>query len=693
MVDETRKSFGTGWENEPDIRDLKNDWILSKSNHDAQIVKIDEWLDALHVDSETATSQRAGRSNIQPKVIRKNNEWRYTSLSEPFLNTPDVFNVDPITEEDVLPAKQNGLLLNNQLNTKIDKISFFDRYVRKCVDEGTVIVRVGWTNTVSERTMTYPVYEIRPTEDKRQLRDLQKAMNTDPSLLPVEMVEAISAYQETQVPHYPVHVDEEKEVVQEFTNNHPTLEVCETENVYIDPSCNGDLDKAQFVIYSFETSRSDLEKSGLYKNVDQIPDSSDDPLSDGDHDSKWEENGFHFVDKPRQKLVAYEYWGFWDIDGSGITKPFVGTWVGEVLIRLEENPYPDGKVPFVAVPYLPVDMSVYGEPDGELIKDNQKVVGAVTRGMVDLMARSANGQTGVRKGSLDLINRRKFDSGLDYEFNDMGDAQNSIFMHTYPEVPMSVYNMINMQNQEAESLSGVKMFNQGVTGSGLGDTAAAAQGALDAAARRELGILRRLANGMRKVGHKIIAMNQVFLAEEEVVRVTNNAFTTIRRDDLEGKFDLRLSISTAEADEQKAQELAFMLQTTGQQFGIEMYKMILAEIADLRKMPQLAAQIRSYEPQPDPAQQIELQLQQIELQKAQAEVAKIQAETQKIMAEAGNKSADTDRKNLDYLEQENGVNHARDMEKDQAQARGNMELEAFKSALAQEQPTTQANPV
>ncbi len=691
MVTEINEDFGTGWENEPSIRDLKNDWILSKSSHDAQIASIDEWLEVLHIKSEEEKTA-LGRSSISPKLVRKNNEWRYTSLSEPFLNTPDIFNVDPITEEDVLPAKQNGLLLNNQINTKIDKVNFIDRYVRKCVDEGTVIVRVGWKNTVKERTMVYPVYEIRPTENKRQLADLERSMNTDPTLLPAEMIEAISAYQETNVPHYPVHIDEEEEVVQEFVDNHPTLEVCDTENVYIDPSCNDDLDKANFIIYSFETSRAELEESSLYKNVDMLPDSSNDPLSDGDHASKWEEDGFHFTDKPRQKLVAYEYWGFWDIDGSGLVKPIVATWVGDVLIRLEDNPYPDGKLPFVTVPYLPVDNSVYGEPDCELIRDNQKVVGAVTRGMIDLMARSANGQTGVRKGSLDLINRRKFDSGLDYEFNDMGDAQNSIFMHQYPEIPMSVYNMINMQNQEAESLSGVKVFAQGITGAGLGETAAAAGGALDAAARREIGILRRLANGMRKIGHKIVAMNQVFMADEEVVRVTNKAFTSIRRDDLEGKFDLRLSISTAESDEQKAQELAFMLQTTGQQFGIGMYKMILAEIADLRKMPQLANEIRTYEPEPDPAQQLEMQLQQIELQKAQAEVAKIQAETQKILAEAGNKAADTDRKNLDYIEQENGVNHARDLEKDQAQSQGNMRLEAFKSALAQEE-STQANPI
>ena len=47
--------------------------------------------------------------------------------------------------------------------------------------------------------------------------------------------------------------------------------------------------------------------------------------------------------------MAYEYWGYWDINNDGIVKPFVATWVGDVMIRLEENPYPDKQLPYVLV--------------------------------------------------------------------------------------------------------------------------------------------------------------------------------------------------------------------------------------------------------------------------------------------------------------------------------------------------------
>lgn len=697
---EQKESFGTGWNNEPELSELKGDYANSKENHDTQAIKITNWLDNLNVKSAVANkpdnsnpfinnpaSIPKGKSTVKPKLIRKQAEWRYTSLTEPFLSTPDIFNVDPVTFEDKDGAEQNQLLLNNQFNTRMDKTKFIDEYVRTCVNEGSVIVKVGWVNETLTKEVDYPIYEINELdENSNKLDNLRRAFTADPTTLPDEVLKAIEVTKGTGSPHWVTEVGIDTVTEDVTIKNHPTVEVCEFDNVHIDPSCKGDLDKAQFIIYSFETSRSDMEKDGRYKNLDKIKHNTNSVLADPDHTSDYAEGGFTFDDKPRQKLVAREYWGFWDIDGEGKTKPIVATWVGDTLVRLEENPYPDGKLPFVVVPYLPVKKSLFGEPDGELLEDNQNILGAVTRGMIDVMARSANGQIGIRKDALDVINKRKWEKGADYEFNPGVDPRQAIINHTYPEIPNSAYQMIMHQNNEAESLSGIKAFNDGISGAGLGDTAAAANGALGAAAQREMGILRRLSNGMRDIARKIIAMNQEFLDEEQIIRVTNKEFVTVKRDDLAGYYDLRLSISTAEADEQKARELAFMLQTTGQQFGLDMYKIILAEIADLRKMPELAQQIKEFSPPPDPfaqaMQQAELQTVQLENAKLQAEINKINAEAGKTQADALNKGADTDRKNLDYVQEESGVNQERALEKGKAQARGNMELEVLKDQLA-----------
>lgn len=92
--------------------------------------------------------------------------------------------------------------------------------------------------------------------------------------------------------------------------------------------------------------------------------------------------------------------------------------------------------------------------------------------------------------------------------------------------------MLNLQNQEAEALTGVKSFGGGISGEAYGDVAAGIRGVLDAASKREMAILRRLAKGMEEIGTKIAAMNAAFLSEEETVRITNDEFVTVKREDL-----------------------------------------------------------------------------------------------------------------------------------------------------------------
>lgn len=262
-----------------------------------------------------------------------------------------------------------------------------------------------------------------------------------------------------------------------------------------------------------------------------------------------------------------------------------------------------------------------------------------------------------------------------------------VFMHTYPEIPQSAGLMLQLQNQEAEALTGVKTYSQGIASNSLGDVAAGIRGALDAASKRELGLLRRLASGIVQIGRKIISMNSLFLSEEEVVRVTNDEFVAIRRDDLAGEFDLRLSISTAEEDNNKAEQLAFMLQTVGPNEDPEVRRMILSDICRLRKMPDLAKKIESYQPQPDPLVQkkreLELAILESQIAENQARAAKYQAEAaleQARISTEGVKASQMaslkDKTDLDYVEQQTGVKQARELEKqgEQARAQTNMKM-------------------
>lgn len=406
----------TSWKNAPTLLHLKQDLQDAKPTHDSQRTLISGWLDNLNVTGSAAVKSTPGNSRIVPKLIRKQAEWRYAALSEPFLSTGEVFEVKPKTWEDRKGAQQNALVLNQQFNSDIDKVKFIDEYVRAAVDEGTVIVRVGWEFEEEEYEWTGPdvqfvvAPEFAPMHE--QLAQLKAESPSQYNLeVPEELRQAHDLSIENGQPIKPIIIGQKTETRMRTIRNRPTAEVCNSNNVIFDPTCMGDMDKCGFAVYSFESSKSILSKDKRYKNLDKINVTGNSILSQPDHAPDGGETNFNFSDEPRKKFIVNEYWGKWDIEGDGKVVPIVVAWVGDTIIRMELNPYPDKGIPFVVEQYLPKRRATYGEPDGALLEDNQKIVGAVTRGMIDIMGKSANGQTGISKNMLDATNRRKYDRG------------------------------------------------------------------------------------------------------------------------------------------------------------------------------------------------------------------------------------------------------------------------------------------
>lgn len=689
----------TKWKKEPSLEDLKEDFEGAKNDRASFIGKLDRW-NTLYDPPKFGDDNTKG-SRVSPKLIRKQTEWRCPALSEPFLSTNNLFEVKPLTFEDVERAKQNSLILNRQFNSDLNKVFLVDSIVRRLSKDGTVVARTGWRFKEVKVKEMVTEFEYVPSDDEalveqyKQLEQLQVAEPDSYEQLP-ENIKAgyeMSMEQGQILEAYPVG-EKEEEVTRTIINK-PTVEVCNIRNVYIDPTCLGDMNKAQFVIYSYESSLSDLKKDGNYKNLDKLNDYEE---SDSlDHDGSSTTLNFKFKDKARKKIVVYEYWGYRDIDDSGETTSFVASWVGNTLIRMEENPFPDGKPPFVVFNYLPEEDSVYGIPDAELLGDNQNILGAVTRGVIDIMGKSANAQTGYSKNFLDSSNKIRFRNGEDYEFNQGFDPRVHMHMHKFPEIPNSAMQVIQMVNNDSESLSGVKAFGQdGLSAVNFGNTATGVRGVLDAVSKRELSILRRISEGFKEIGRKIISMNSEFLSEKETVRITNSEFITVRRDDLAGDFDLTLTISTAEADNASAEELSFMMQTMGDKMGPDIMKIIMAKIATLRKMPDLAKMLEEYSPEPDPIQQ---ELQQLEVEYKKAEIAKLNAEAMEIEAQsrvynekvnvenarARSLEGDAGNKAMDFAERESGVKQSNELAKQDAVNQGNIMSQQIKAEAQSQQ--------
>lgn len=693
------QKFNTGWKKNPELADLKSELNMARNFHDSNMSRIEEWRKELKAAPiEIDKNSKSTRSTIQPKVIRKMAEWRYASLSEPFLSNDELFAVSPRTWEDRDKANINSILLNYQFKTHLNLVNFIGEYIRTIVNDGIAVIRPFWVTKYETQDVEVHTYGVRETNEEKFMAAFEAALDyydTSPSQYLTEVPDTLKKSVEEFVTTgslFEFFIEETEFVQSEvLVENHPSAEVFPIDNVYFDPSAGSDYKNSKFVVFRYESDIASLQKEGIYQNLDSINvDSSSWTTSD-----VYEPGGdFQFGDRARKRIEVMEYWGYYDVEGNDTLTPIVVTWVGDTIIRMEESPFSDKQLPLIVATYMPQPRSVYGEPDAELLHDNQRIVGAVTRGVVDILARNANGQQGIAKGMMDPVNRLRFQRGQDYEYNPNHNPEVSIINHKFAEIPNSAFQMLNLINAESESLTGVKAFNEGLTQNSLGKVATSVRGVLDAASKRESDILRRAAEGIEELGRRFLAMNGDFLEDNEIIRITNDRFVTIFRKEIAGKFDLKLSITTAEESAARAQELAFMVQTIAPGLDPQVVKILLAEYARLSKLPDVAQAIRSYEPQPDPMAQ-QMQMLQLQEQMLKVEQAKMNLDSTavenalnqaKIMVEqakAAQLQSLADKQSLDFVEQESGVKQARDVERIQAQAMGNIALEERKMQLQQ----------
>lgn len=664
-----------GWKNPPTVQDLHRDFTEAESYTAAHAARVNGWLEALK--GNLKVKPKIGRSQVQPKLIRSQYEWTYPSLEDPFITTVDLFRVKPTSFADTESAHQNELILNKQFRVDIGRDKFITSYVRQFANCGSVLVKVGWEEEYGVVREEEEVEVFASTQEEViMFLEAQLQANTIDQETAIAISEQFSATGEP----IPIGVEMQTKLIEKLIKNRPTLEIKDIRTVIIDPSCKDNLKKAKFIVDRYVTDLSSLKSEAdaipdRYCNLDLI-DTDIDTVDDIQIAYKYTD--FKFEDKPRKKFVVSEYWGFWDIEGKGIIEPIVAAYVGNVMIRLERNPYPDKQLPYIIAAHMPIVDSIYGEPNAELLKDAQDITGALTRGLIDTFGRASTGQTFVRNGAIDELNLAKFNTGDDIVVNTAAneDIRNVIHTRTYPEVSRTVWDMLRSQTQSVEALTGTASFSNGVNSSSLGESVGGISATLSSTAKREASILRRLANGLKDIGLKIISMNSVFLSDEEVVQVTDEEFISIKRDDLAGDFDLVLTVSTPESDALKANSLAFLMQTIGNTMPIDITKLFLVEIAELHKMPELAKRIKDYDPQPDPRDtkikelqivlleaQIETEQTKVETNISNARLRKAKADTE--IAKTRNVHSKSDMEDLKFLEQGSGLAQDRSIEMQQ----------------------------
>ena len=650
------------------LSNLKADFTASKLLRNELDQKIARWKS--EYNAEPYGNEVNGRSKLVSRDIKKQSEWQHAALIEPFVSTPDIIKANPVTSEDAEIAPKIEVLLNTQFCRQFSRYNFMTKALKVLDQEGTVVIRTGWE--YEEKVVEVEEDREIPNPDYQRAIEAINQGITDPNIL-----QGIEPTLITKV-----RVRKTKPV-----KNHPTAMVCRNEDIFIDPTCQDDMDKCQFVIYRYETDMTTLKQAGIYKNLDKIKIPTG---LTGTNDTEYiteDSTSFRFSDTARKKIVVHEYWGNYDINGDDIAEPIVCTWIDNTIIRLEDNPFPDKKPPFLIVPFSAIPFKLYGESNAELLSDIQKIKTAIYRGFIDNMALSNNGQKGIKKGSLDEYNKQRFLNGENFEFNHYA---SDFFIGNFNELPSSIFNVLTLMNNEAESITGVASFNTGINGNALGSTATSIRGAIDSASTRRLNIVRNISENLVKpLLRKWLAYDAMFLDEESQYRITNDTFVYLKRDDLGANIDIDLSISTSDDNRAKAQELAFVLQTVGPSEDPRLRKILMAQIAQLYRMPDLAKMIMDYKPEPDPMAE---QMQRLQMQLLQAEIANTQAKAgentvdqdvkrakiQTELAKAKNLNSMADKTDLDYVHQYSGIKEKEALQRQQLQNQFNIDRETLK---------------
>lgn len=645
---------------------VKSDYSAAKHYTAIQMTKIAKWRK--EYNGCLYGNESKGKSPYVNREIKKHSAWLQSSLIDPFTSTPDIVRCYPAIPTSTKAARASEVVLNAQFCRQFNRFNFMSEVISVLETDGTVVIKTGWEYHEEERKVKYssdiPLNvlgeELQEPIPEQELQQIAQTNPQEAQLLQALSTPLLDELGRQQVSHQEAYQDEVVPVV-----NQPTACICRNEDIFIDPTCLGKFDDAQFIIHRYQTDLSTLRADTRYKNIDKLRTTVEYSM-DPEYQRK---ESFFFNDIARKKLVVYEYWGNIDANGDGIVEPMVITWCNDVIIRMEENPYPDKKPPFIVSPFLPVPFDIYGEPNAELLGDNQKLKTAIMRGVIDNMSNSNNAQIGVLRGILNEENRDKMLRGENFTFEQRL-GNDGIFVGNYNQLPSSIFNVLQLVDSESQQLTGVNTVGNYQSSNRIGSDNAS-KGLLDGGNLRKLQIVKSISeNVVIPLLRKWLEYDAWLLEDEQVFRLTGGEyFETIKRDDLYGRIDIDLTISTNEDNAVRTNQLAFLLQTIGPNEDPNIRKMIMSEIMRLHKMPELATRLENYEPKPDPLEQA---YREAELERLRAEIEELKANAGKIRQDGVLKSAKaeaeseraketkakTDKTNLEFMREQQGINDA-----------------------------------
>jgi len=615
------------WKNKPKISDLKSDYKSSESSHLRQIDRLDFYNRIYNEDKYT--EQRKGlkkiKSTYRSYLFKKMMEWVIPNIESPVLSKKRLFDLTAKTSGAIQVASKNADILNHQWDKEIGKVALVNKAARNFAIEGTCVIKVGWKlETKKELEITErKIY----TTDKAEINEILVRASKNQDLYNSLVNELSSSGQ------LPIGIEEVEVEVERIIENRPMLSVRDNRAIIVDPSAKGDWNNVKFVIDIQETDYATLSKNDSYFNLDYVKEYIKGKSGVGTNDYNLatytdydEDDMFEFSDLARKKITMYEYWGYWDINGDNNLVPIVASWIGDRLVRLEENPYPHKKIPYVIASFRPLKDEIWGEPYATLLEDDQKSLTATYRAMQDITNENAAGQEFIDDSIFKTpIQKDNYERGKTVYVNRGTDLSRAIMRKSVEPVPKVLFDMKNIYTEHSTLLTGVEDMDGGA-GSRITQSISNSPMPIDAKTNREMEILRRFLTMIEQAGDLILSMNKAFLLDDAVYANASGSSEQIGDTDaLNDEYNISVDVLTPSIADNKASKIMFFLHNNGASMSPQLAAQHYAKTAELWNLPDLArATIEEASKPPSEeqvlAQQLELERLKLENKKAQIEL-------------------------------------------------------------------------
>ena len=478
-------------------------------------------------------------------------DWILPGLMEVFTGSEAPLSVKGVNIEDDERAEKIQQLITYQLERKNDYHSWVNAEMKTALKENWSIAKLWWKRE-EERT---PMVLLLDSNDSDSIVALMSGSAT--GKLEITNIEPL----EEATDFFKVEYDEIK-----LKSNYPVLEYLPSSEFRYTPDAPN-LQNCKFVAHRKIVNGDYLKRKeldGIYTNISKALNEYDEgDLSptrldqENDFERTEKENRPYDDDEASKEVELYEAYLNVDYNDDGVMERIIVHAVGDNLIRVAKNDF--DFIPFYICSAVYDKNAVFNkESFSEDFEQHQDLKTALVRQVIVNTAKNNMPRIFANEQKVDMDSLVAGDEIIPTQ----GNPTEAIM--TPPSLPLSgiTMDMIHYAQNEIEAQSGSTRYNQGLDSNSLNHTATGITAVLGASEKRNKLMARSIAeNFIIPIFKDCILMNQKFMEDEQMVRLTNKN-VSIRKEDLDIDYDLIVNVGQgAGSREAQIQYLMYTLQS------------------------------------------------------------------------------------------------------------------------------------